>query len=605
MRAKSLIPTGLLFVFVFARTVAQADTYDTATLVDITTGTKDDVALLRDMRIDVVGLHDGIYKALVTEEQMKALSAHGLSVKILFDEMAADRARWAAATASAGLATGYYTPSKFNTVNPPAGSLMEHLLQQYNAHPTITRLYNLGPSQDGAYDVIAMKVSKNPDAVEAEPKIRLYANIHGDEKGGVMVSCDVLDTILAGYTASPQDATSRKHVDETEMWFIPMGNPWGNAHNSRYNSRSVDLNRNFWGPAGSDAPPAWSEKETQEIRDLTEASTADHSKKRFAVSLSFHEGDVVFNSVWNYTTSAPSDEPIFWLSRTGGSGCGSQTIPNCPTLAPHGLAQAYKDGNFTPGFWFTEGYDWYGTRGDTNDWAYGAWTALDTTIELNTQKTPPASQIPVYCAQHRQAVLNYMLKVFQGIHGVMTDQATGAPLDGNVAVTNTASPNFPVPHDYQAVFTDPVAGDFHRVLQPGTYTVVCTAPGYMTTTIPGVVVAADTTTVADCAMSPCAPPEVGGAVFTSKTRFDWTAPGGAGSVLSYDVAGGSLGEWPVGSGASESCVDAQETATEATIAETPDPDTGRWYLVRARTACGLGTYGFASDGSQRNVTACP
>jgi len=94
-------------------------------------------------------------------------------------------------------------------------------------------------------------------------------------------------------------------------------------------------------------------------------------------------------------------------------------------------------------------------------------------------------------------------------------------------------------------------------------------------------------------------------VFTSKTRFDWTAPGGAGSVLSYDVAGGSLGEWPVGSGASESCVDAQETATEATIAETPDPDTGRWYLVRARTACGLGTYGFASDGSQRNVTACP
>jgi hypothetical protein len=75
------------------------------------------------------------------------------------------------------------------------------------------------------------------------------------------------------------------------------------------------------------------------------------------------------------------------------------------------------------GFWYTNGADWYITRGDTNDWAYGAWSALDTTIELNTQKTPSPSQIPTYCAQHRQAVLNYMMKVFQGIHGVMTDQS--------------------------------------------------------------------------------------------------------------------------------------------------------------------------------------
>jgi hypothetical protein len=144
-----------------------------------------------------------------------------------------------------------------------------------------------------------------------------------------------------------------------------------------------------------------------------------------------------------------------------------------------------------PGFWYTEGYDWYGTRGDTNDWAYGAWTDLDTTIELNATKTPPPSSIPTYCAQHRQAVLNYMMKVFQGIHGVVTDQTSGAPLDGTVAVTATASPGIPVPHPYQAVYTDPVAGDFHRVLQPGAYTVVCNAPGYMTTTIAGVEVSAD------------------------------------------------------------------------------------------------------------------
>ena len=517
----SKISSILLLFAMLVPAAAIADTYDTATLVTITPPSKDAVQVLYDNAIDIVDLRDGAYKALVSDDQIRSLEAQGFKIRILYAEMQDDRARWAEANASYGLVTSYYTPSKFDLVSPPAGSVMEHLLQQYNAHPDVTRLYNLGASQDGAYDIIAMKVSKNPDAVEAEPKIRLYANIHGDEKGGVMVTCDVLDTILAGYTSLPQDATARKLVDETEMWFIPIGNPYGNANSTRFNSRGIDLNRNFWGPAGSDAPPAWSEKETQAIRDLTEAATVDHSKKRFAASISFHEGASVFNSVWNYATAATTDEPIFWSSRTGGTGCVGQTIPNCPLPAPNGLAQAYKDGCTMPGFWYTEGYDWYGTKGDTNDWAYGAWSDLDTTVELNTTKTPPASQIPTYTAQHRQAVINYMMKVFQGIHGVMSDQTTGAPLDGTVTVTATASSSIPLPHAYQAIFTDPVAGDFHRLLQPGSYTVVCSAPGYMTTTITGVVVNADTKTVADCAMNPT------GLAFASSVVTDACASGGA------------------------------------------------------------------------------
>lgn len=499
----------------------RADTYHTHTLVNITTASKDDVKFLQNSRIDVTGPVSNGFRALVTDEQLAMLADRGMRVEILYGEMAGDRMRWAEAEASYTLATSYYTASKFNVVNPPVGSLMERLLQLYNAHPTITRLYNLGASHDGAYDIIAMQVTRNPNVVEAEPKIRMYANIHGDEKGGVMVSVDVLETILAGYTAVPQNLTAKKLVDESEMWFIPIGNPYGNANSTRYNSRGVDLNRNFWGPSGSDVTPAWSEKETQVIRDLTETATADHSKKRFAASISFHEGAVVFNSIWNYTTAAPSDEPIFWSSRTGGTGCGSQSIPNCPTRAPHGLAQAYADGCTTPGFWYSEGFDWYGTRGDTNDWAYGAWTQLDTTIELNSQKTPPASQIPVYTAQHRQAVLNYMMKAFQGIHGVMTDQITGNPLDGTVAATATASASIPVPHAYQAVYTDPVAGDFHRILQPGTYTIVCNAPGYMPTTVTGVVVTADTESYANCPMNRT------GLTYASSTVTDTCSTGGA------------------------------------------------------------------------------
>lgn len=535
MRAPTIL---LLTLFLGLSLRAAADTYDTHTLVAVTTRDAGDVRALGDAGADVVGRRGNVYKALLTPAQLEKLTSLGLQIEVLRAEMDADRKRWAEndAASRANLATAYYTASKFNLVNPPAGSLMEHLLQQYNAHPGITRLYNLGATQDGAYDVIAMKVSRNPDVVEAEPKIRIYGNIHGDEKGGCMVASDVLDTILAGYAAVPQDATAKKLVDESEIWFIPMGNPYGNAHNQRGNVNGVDLNRNFWGPAGSDESPAWSQKETQIIRDLTETATADHAKKRFTTSISFHEGEVCLNSVWNYTTSAPTDEPIFWASRTGGTGCPAGQV-NCPTVAPDGLAKAYKDGVTTPGFWYTNGYDWYGTRGDTNDWSYGAWSTLDTTIELNLDKAPPVSQIPTYCAQHRQAVLNYMLKTFQGIHGVMTDQASGTPLDGTVIATCTASSTIDVPHLYQAVFTDPVAGDFHRVLQPGTYTVTCKAPGYVDTVIPGVVVTADTKSACNCPMStPCA---------SNPTAVSVTPAGplvlcpGTGQTLTANVSGGT------------------------------------------------------------------
>jgi uncharacterized repeat protein (TIGR01451 family) len=500
-----------------------ADTYDERTLVLIQVPDQADRDFILSSRIDVVNARATWVKALLRPSEFALVEQRGLYFEVLKDEMAADRALWKAADDAAArvamlrespeatlnrLPSAYYTASKFNTTNPASGTLMEHLLALYNAHPDICRLYNLGATQDGAYDIIAMKVSKNPDTLEAEPKIRIYGNIHGDEKIGCMVAADVLDTILAGYTALPQNATAKALVDGTEMWFIPMGNPYGNANNVRWNSHSVDLNRNFWTPYSGgpdDCYPAttpcvpWTENETKAIRDLTEAATADHPKKRFAVSISFHAGEICFNSVWNYTPTAPADEPIFWSARTPGSGCTDTN--GCLTLAPNGLAKAFQNGCTKPSFWYTDGYDWYGTNGDTNDWAYGAWTDLDTTVELDITKTPTISDMQADLGYFRQAVLNYMTKAFQGVSGVMTDASTGAPIDGTVSATCTASANVPVPHAYPAVYTDPVKGDFHRVLQPGTYTIVCSASGYTNTTLTGVVVTADTTSTANCALT--------------------------------------------------------------------------------------------------------
>jgi PKD repeat protein len=465
----------------------RADTYDGRTLVAVTASSPQEVRALYDLRADIVGRSGDVYKILLTAEEMDALKASGLGFEVLAAEMARDRALFAnpGRCPQPGGAPCYYTASKFNTTAPPSGSLMEHLLQLHNAHPEITRLFDIGNSADGAYDIIAMQVSKNPDAAEPEPKIRIYGNIHGDEVGGLMVAVDSLDWILGNYLV---DVRATSLVDGADLWYIPMGNPWGNAHSTRYNSHSKDLNRNFSGPVGCDAPPCFSESETQAIRDLTEVMG-----KRFAISLSFHGGAICFNSVYNYTSTATTDEPIFFSSRTGGP-------QNDAVPSPDGLAEAYRQGCTTPGFWYTNGADWYITHGDTNDWSYSVWSDLDTTIEVSAVKWPDSSQIPVVQGQHRQAVINYMLKVFQGISGVVRDAGTLAPLNAKVKATATASPTIPVPHPYLEVPTDPAVGDYHRILAPGTYSVTCSAPGYPSQTVHGIVVTADSTTAVDFAL---------------------------------------------------------------------------------------------------------
>ena len=486
MRLKFFSLVVATFFFCFP---AFPDTFDTHTLCAVTVAEKGDLEFLYKIRDDIVGRKGDVYKALLTDGQICLLREHDVKVEVLYDEMAAERALFATPGFCSNTAWPcYYTASTFNTANPPSGSLMRHMLDLYNAHPSIVRLYDIGNSEDGAYDIIAMKITDNPDIEEAEPEIRIYGDIHGDEVSGMMVACDVLDWILVNYAT---DADAQKLVNDGELWFIPQGNPWGLMNQTRYNSNDVDLNRNFWGPDGSsDGSGDFSEAETQAIRDLTEVMG-----KRFVTSLSFHAGEICFNSVYNYASTPTTDEPIFFESRSGGP-------EGYADPSPFGLAQAYFDGCTTSGFWYTNGADWYITNGDTNDWSYYQWSDLDTTLEVTTTKWPDSSQIPAYTSQHRQATLNYMLKTFQGVSGLMTDQSSGTPLDGTVTATCTAtsSPYVTVPHAYKDVLTDPDIGDFHRVLEPGTYTIECKAAGYPTTTFTGVVVNADQTTTVNCPM---------------------------------------------------------------------------------------------------------
>jgi hypothetical protein len=78
-----------------------------------------------------------------------------------------------------------------------------------------------------------------------------------------------------------------------------------------------------------------------------------------------------------------------------------------------------------------------------------------------------------------------------------------------------------------------------------------------------------------------------------------------GPGTSYDVLRGSVDELPVGGVPPDTCL--HDNLTSPTTTDTEIPLAGRafFYLVRGTNACGVGTWGFQSDGAERFSAACP
>jgi hypothetical protein len=117
--------------------------------------------------------------------------------------------------------------------------------------------------------------------------------------------------------------------------------------------------------------------------------------------------------------------------------------------------------------------------------------------------------------------------------------------------------------------------------------------------------------ICDCSITdPSAynlPGVVGGALFLpDKQTLQWNSlSASAGSGTHYDVLRGRAGEWPVGSGPSETCIGQNFASTVLLDAFTPGAGTAVWYLVRGRNNCGIGSYGTASNGTTQVSSSCP
>lgn len=309
-----------------------------------------------------------------------------------------------------------------------------------------------------------------------------------------------------------------------------MYNPDGNTANSRLLNNGVDPNRNFPVPDGSIGGDYTytNYAETQNFINYW-------STKRAVLSGTFHGGALVANYIWDYLDSVgtqPTNPPDLYLARQISLGFSRLNLPMYYTpYAPDAPAHAADSG-------VIYGYTWYPVYGSLQDWSYHATSCLDVTLEISSIKKPSSSTLPGFWNDNRTAMLYFIKQAGWGVQGVVRDFNANQPI--NRVTVNVAGINKPV-------YTDSIAGDYHRMLMTGYYDLTFSKPGYRTKTFPNVRVKIDSVTNLDVTLFPEVLATLSGVVRDSSTGLPVSGAiiklVGAGSDTTDASGGYSLQPW--------------------------------------------------------------
>jgi len=421
--------------------------------VKIYISSHDDVYKFQSLGVGIEELRNGYIEARVSEAKYAELQALGWELEkimpVSYDEK---------------IVSAYHNYSW----------LTAKLDSVHNNYPNITKLISIGKSVQGR-ELLALMVSDNPDSNENEAEIRFASTIHGDEPVGTELCIGLIDSLTQCYGSVP---AIKELVDGREIWFLPMFNPDGNTANVRYNANGMDLNRNYPVPdgyIGSDGTYTI-ELENQNMMNWV-------NSRHFVSGCMYHGGATVVNYQWDYSdVPAPDNDMIRELSL----GYARLNDPLYNTLWPN-----YPDPYTVSDSGVVFGYYWYPVYGSLQDWSYQANSFIDLTIELDDNKKPAASKLPGLWSDNCQSMMFLIRQAGLGIQGLVTDSATGLPLD--FAQVEVAGID-------KSVYTDSI-GDYHRMLLSGTYEFTFSKDGYFSKTVSGVRVNYDSLTNLDVALA--------------------------------------------------------------------------------------------------------
>jgi len=436
-------------------------------------------------------------------------------------------------------------------------------MNQYAAaYPNIAQVLNLGNSVQGR-ELLAVKITDNPSLEEDEPEVVFWGNIHGNEYAAAEMPYMYMIYLCDNYGILPEVTN---WVNNTEIWCVPMINPDGKVNGTRNNANNIDLNREFgynWDGWGG-SPYPFSQVESRAVRDLA-------LMNNISLSISYHCSGDEFYYPWGYFPSNAPDYLV--LTRVG------QRYANAASYAMMSSFQSYQ------------------THGEILDWAYGCLGGLSYTAEISNS----SAQVQTTFDRNRPGMNMYLNFAAEGLHGTVTDQSTGEPLYAMITIAGNPIPGY----------TDPVLGDFHRVVLPGTYNLQVWANGYAAQSVPGVTVTMGNPGEFTAALQPD-----GGKYAFMVASANQEDPNNAYNNITYPAWSlgepdnlpcslGANGFIVLDMGAGNEIVDGPGndfTVTEAVHPRDPNPENfrvyaGDAYVQNQQIGTGLGTTSFDLNGS--------
>ncbi|MCD4793415.1 MAG: carboxypeptidase regulatory-like domain-containing protein [Bacteroidales bacterium] len=350
---------------------------------------------------------------------------------------------------------------------------LEMMQQLATDYPDICRIETIGTSENGR-SVKVLKITDNPDVNENEPEFFYTGQMHGDEIVDYILFLRLSYYLLENYEI---DQRITDLINNVEIWINPLANPDGTYHSgdntvsgaTRSNANYVDLNRSFPSP-NLPNPSGVNEAEVQMMITFAENHSLD-------MSANSHSGAELVNFPWDsWTSSHPHADNDWWY----------QVSRNYADVvhenAPSSYMNAYDNG-------VTHGGDWYVVDGSRQDHMGYYQYCREVTLELSNNKMLDCELLPAHFTYNRDAMIGYIEEVFYGIRGIVTDENEN-PLEAVISISGHDQDN-------SEVITDPATGNYHRMIDNGTYNLTFTVDGYSPVTVNNILVTDEEITIID------------------------------------------------------------------------------------------------------------
>ena len=253
--------------------------------------------------------------------------------------------------------------------------------------------------------------------------MKYVGNMHGNEVISRQLLIYLAEYLAGNYGTDPRVTNL---VNNTEIFLLPSLNPDGyeisregacdNNRRGRNNSNNIDLNRNF---------PRQFVEPQGDLRGLMEGKEPETvaamnwiTRNPFVLSANLHGGAVVASypfddspghPVSGHYSASPDNSTFRYLAQTYSSSHREMSRGvRCSQLH-----------NFPGGV--TNGAEWYDVAGGMQDFNYIHSNAMEITLELICCKHPPATELPKFWLDNKNALMSYMELAHMGVKGTVTD----------------------------------------------------------------------------------------------------------------------------------------------------------------------------------------